>query len=251
MSSYDGPVADPTPARPAVIRVPRKAAPRSAKERLTRDRIVDVALEQMREHGYEAVSMRSIARALDTGPASLYAHFANREELDQVIVERVTCLVPLPDPDPERWDEQLADMLMALLRIYREHPGVARATMGMVPTAPDSLRVAEAMMALCRAGGIDDLSAAFAIDMFSLYVGAVAVEEDIWAERAKANDQPVTEGEIAAELREFFSALPADKYPLLRTMASVLTSGDGDERPRWAIELLVAGLKVMSDRRSR
>lgn len=216
------------------------------KPRLTRDRIVDVALDQMRERGYEAVSMRSIASALDTGPASLYAHVAHREELDQLVVERVTSMVHVPEPDPETWDRQLVTMLLDLLEIYRAHPGVARATMAMIPTAPDALRVAEAMMALFRAGGIDDQSAAWAIDMFSLYIGAVAVEEDIWAERGKAAGKEISEQEVVDELREFFGSLPVEQYPLLRSMSAVLTSGGGDDRVRWGVELLVAGLRAMS-----
>ena len=60
-------------AGPLRIRVtlPDQEAPRP-KERLTVERIVDTAMELMAEKGYDAVSMRSIAKALDTGPASLY-----------------------------------------------------------------------------------------------------------------------------------------------------------------------------------
>lgn len=220
------------------------------KERITRERIVDEALAQMREHGYEAVSMRSIARGLDTGPASLYAHVANREELDQLVVERITGLVTIPDPDPDRWDVQLRDLLLELLEIYREHPGVARATMGMIPTEPNSLRAAEAMIALCRAGDIEPQAAAWALDLFSLYIGAVAVEEDIWRERAKAaaaSGQTWTEEEIVAHVRDLFASLPADRYPHLSSMADTVTSGTGDERIRFGVEMLVAGLRSMSD----
>ncbi len=63
---------------PVTVRVPADEAA-APKERLSRDRIVDIALEQMAESGYDAVSMRSIARALGTGPASLYAHVANKD----------------------------------------------------------------------------------------------------------------------------------------------------------------------------
>ena len=40
------------------------------------------------DQGYEAVSMRKVAQALETGPASLYAHVANKKELDQLLVDR-------------------------------------------------------------------------------------------------------------------------------------------------------------------
>lgn len=236
-------------AGPIRVRVTTPAPAQPAKERLTRDRIVDVALDQMREHGYEAVSMRSIARALDTGPASLYAHVANREQLDQLLVERVTSLVPIPEPDPQRWDEQLRTMLLDILAIYRDHPGVARATMGMIPTEPSSLRAAEAMAAFCRAGGIPAQHTAWALDMFSLYIGAVAVEEDIWLERAKraaASGDTLDEEQMVAEVRDLFESLPSEEFPALNSMAAVMTSGTGDDRVRWAVELLVAGLRAVS-----
>ncbi|HWJ82818.1 MAG TPA: TetR/AcrR family transcriptional regulator [Nocardioides sp.] len=236
-------------AGPVRIRVTTAAPAKAPKERLTRDRIVDAALDQMREHGYEAVSMRSIARALDTGPASLYAHVANREQLDQLLVERVTRLVPIPEPDPERWDEQLRTMLLDLLEVYRAHPGVARATMGMIPTEPASLRAAEALATLCRVGGIDDQHTAWALDMFSLYIGAVAVEEDIWIERAKAAaaaGETLDEEQMVAEVRSLFESLPEEQFPALTSMAAVMTSGTGEDRVRFAVELLVAGLRAVS-----
>src|SRR3954463_3142656 len=103
------------------VRVRVSATGEEPKERLSRDRIVDVALAQMREKGYEAVSMRSIAKELGTGPASLYAHVANREELDQLLVDRVARGFPIPEPDPERWDEQLKQALLDMLAVYRAH----------------------------------------------------------------------------------------------------------------------------------
>ena len=55
--------------RPGDAPEPRSRRP---KERLTTERIVDTAMELMARQGYDAVSMRSLAKALDTGPASLY-----------------------------------------------------------------------------------------------------------------------------------------------------------------------------------
>ena len=43
-------------------------------------------------------------------------------------------MLQVPEPDPERWQEQLKDVLRETLQLFREHPGAARAAMGMVPT---------------------------------------------------------------------------------------------------------------------
>src|SRR4051794_26358015 len=66
----------------------QKGRPRKpdSHDRLWADGIVTVAVEQLRERGYDAVTMRSIAGELGPGPASLYAHVANRAELDQLVV---------------------------------------------------------------------------------------------------------------------------------------------------------------------
>lgn len=231
------------------VRAGGASSDRPPKERLSRERIVDAALAQMREKGYESVSMRSIAKELGTGPASLYAHVANKEELDQLVVERMAGEMPAPDADPERWDEQLKEMLRGTLEVYRAHPGVARATMGMIPTRPGALRNAEAMMRLFRAGHVPDQLAAWAIDMFSLYVAAVAVEEDIWLERGKAaasGGRAYTEDEVVVHVRDYFAGLPEDEFPLMRALAAVMTTGSAEERVEFGIDVVVEGLKAVA-----
>jgi AcrR family transcriptional regulator len=225
----------------------RQRQQKAPKERLSVDRIVDVALDQMREHGYDAVSMRSIARALDTGPASLYAHVASREQLDQYVVDRIVNTITFQEPDPERWDQQIKDLLLALLAAYRQHPGSARATMGMVPTELGALRSAEAMMAYCLAGGIKPQLAAWFCDLVALYVGAVAVEESIWQERYKTAG-PEDWETIGQELHALFKTLPSDEFPIISSMPDVMTAGDGDTRLNFALDVLLLGLKALSDR---
>jgi len=216
------------------------------RERLTTDRIVDEALEQMREVGYDGVTMRSIARALDTGPASLYAHVANREELDQLVVDRIASEVRIPEPDPDRWDEQIKEMMRAALTTYRAYPGAARATMAIIPTGYGALRNAEGLMALCRAGNVPDQAAAWFGDLISLYIGAVAVEEAIWSERAKVHADADPERVVAA-VTSYFAELPADEFPMLSSLASVMTAGVGDDRFEFGLAVLVAGLKSYSE----
>jgi len=224
----------------------RARAAERTRQGLSAERIVDVAIEQMREHGYDAVTMRSIAKALDTGPASLYAHVANRADLDQLVVGKVTELLHVPDPDPDRWDEQLLQTLRDMLEVYRSHRGVARATLGMIPVEPEVWVVSERILALLRAGGVPDQHAAWAVDVLSLLVASVAVEEDIWVQRSAAQSGGLSEEATVAEVREIFANLPREHFPLLTSMAGVLTAGSGDERFEFAITMMVEGLKAFS-----
>ncbi len=79
--------------------------------------IVETALELLRTEGYEATSMRRVAQALDTGPASLYVYVANRDELLDLMLDRAIAELPLPEPDPARWREQLKELMHALTRL--------------------------------------------------------------------------------------------------------------------------------------
>ena len=225
----------------------RSRAAAGTNDRLSAERIVAVAVEQMREHGYDAVTMRSIARELGTGPASLYAHVANRAELDQLVVAWVCGQWQIPDPDPERWDDQLRASLVDLLDLYRANPGVARCTLGMIPLQPSLLLVTERLIALLKAGGVSDQQCAWFVDVSALYVASVAVEEDIWRERQRGQGagENLTEDAVVAEVRTVFQSLPAEHFPLLSTMADTMTSGSGDDRFRFGVDLLVGGLRAL------
>jgi AcrR family transcriptional regulator len=225
----------------------KKSRARSAisGERLSKERIVAVAIEQMRGHGYDAVTMRSIARELGTGPASLYAHVANRAELDQLVTAQVCAAWEIPDPDPERWDQQLRAAMIDLLEIYRANPGVARCTLGMIPIDPGIMMVTERLLALLTSGGVSAQDAGWFIDVASLYVASVAVEEDIWRERGRHLDAAaVTEEVVVSNVRAVFERLPVEHFPLLHGMAEAMTTGSGDERFAFGVDLLVAGLKA-------
>ena len=235
-------------AGPLRIRVTHGSKPPThPKERLTVERIVDAALEIMSTEGYDAVTMRSVARLLDTGPASLYAHVANRLELDQLVVNRIAAGIAVPEPDAEHWEQQVRDLAHATVAAYRAHPGAAQATMGLVPTEQGALLQAEGLMAILLAGGIEPQLAAWFGDLIALFIGAVAIEEAIWIERASNGDGPQSEEDAIAAIQQVFEQLPQDRFPVLTSMAAVMVSGDGPRRFEFAVEVLIQGLKALND----
>ena len=221
---------------------PEKRA-RPVREPLSRERIVDAAMRILLDQGYEAVSMRKVAQALETGPASLYAHVANKKELDQLLVDRAAEGIVMPAPDPERWQEQLKDALRSTLNVMRAYPGVARAAIGQVPLGELALASTEGMLAILKAGRVPDQAAAWAVDMVSLYVTAVAFEESVQGAWEWTPDD--VEG-FVAELKTFFQALPADRYPLIVALAGPLTAGaSSDDRFEFGLQVIVGGLAAM------
>ena len=226
---------------------PPWGAPRETRERtpLSTQRIVDTALELIAKEGYEAVTMRRIARALGTGPSSLYAHVANKQQLDQMLIDRIIADVDLPEPDPERWQEQVKEASRTFRARLRAHPGVARAAIGNIPLGPNAIRASERLLGYLRAGGLPDRVVAYAADLLPLYVNAVAFEEGV--REAGMGDEPSSD-ELAAKLREYFSALPAEQFPNFVALAPVLAEGDEAERFEFGLDVLVAGLAAVAER---
>ena len=220
----------------------RSTRDRPAKAPLSEDAILDTALRLLREEGLDAVTMRRLAGELDTGPASLYVYIRNRDELLNALLDRISGMVELEEPDPARWREQVHHLVDAILKVMEEHRGIARVSIANVPTGENSLLVADNLMGLLLAGGVTPRDAAWACDILPLLTVASAVETATYQERGDE------QGEVARQLEAVFSRLSADRFPNLMRHAADLVSGDGDERFRYAIDVFLDGLVARAQR---
>jgi AcrR family transcriptional regulator len=65
------------------------SADRRARERQElHDRILDAARELFARHGYEAVTLRKIAQAIEYTPAAIYGHFQDKDDLIRTLCKR-------------------------------------------------------------------------------------------------------------------------------------------------------------------
>jgi len=214
-------------------------SPRSqpAKPPLSKDAVLQAGLRVLRKKGIDAVTMRAVAAELDTGAASLYVYVANRQALLDEMFDLVIGEIELGDePDPRRWREQLVALLTRILETMERHQGIARVPLANVPTGPHATAVADGVIALLRAGGIDDRSIAWFVDLVFLYINATAYETAIYEEEG------VAEEEIDEAIAVGFNRLDRWRYPNLFSMLDLLTSGSGEERFRFGLQLLIEGL---------
>lgn len=219
----------------------RSTRDRPAKPALSREAVVDAGLHVLRAEGIDAVTMRRVAAELDTGPASLYVYVRNRQDLLNQMMDAVAGEIDVGDaPDPARWREQLVGLLMRVREAMDRHRGIARVPLANIPSGPNSVRVAERVLALMRAGGIDDRVAAWAVDVIFLYVNAAAYEASIYVEERGAS--PEVGEEVRDTLRAQFGALREDEFPNLVSMLEPLTSGDAGERFVFGLQLMIEGL---------
>jgi AcrR family transcriptional regulator len=210
------------------------------KKPITVEAIIDTAFGIVAREGYEALTMRRVATALETGPASLYAHVVNKDDLDELLLGRLYAQIDIPEPDPGAWREQITSVYAQLRDQYSRYPGISRAALAVVPTNLETMRVNEGMFAIVLASGADPQTAAWTIDAMTLYVNAYCLEASL------KNTQVTRNGDTwlvsRDELLRRFAELP-DAFPKTKRYAAELTSGTGHDRFDFTISLMLDGLQ--------
>jgi AcrR family transcriptional regulator len=219
---------------------PRSRRERPAKPPLSREAIVAAALDIARTEGVEALSMRRVAQALDTGAASLYVYVADRNELQELVFDAAIGTMELPAIETERWREQLKELARRMVKMMSEDfPGMAVLAMSHIPSGENAMRAVEAMLSLLKAGGASDEAAAYAADLLSLYVTAIAYEESLY--RTLYRDPEHEEREVE-RLAARFAALDPERFPTMAKLGPAMTRGDGGERFELGLDVLINGL---------
>ncbi|WP_028217288.1 TetR/AcrR family transcriptional regulator [Paraburkholderia oxyphila] len=217
----------------------KRLATQRRKAPITVQRVIQAALDLVREEGFVALTMRRIAAALDTGPASLYAHVRDKAELDDLLIGELCTRVSLPAPEPAKWMAQFKDVCVQLRELYLQYPGISQATLATMPRSVDTLRINEGMLAILLAGGIPVQRAAWAVDAALLYVCAYSLETSLRQRPGpNADNLPFTR----AELIERLKMLPQSHFPNTVAHVCEVTSGEGHDRFDFTLELLLNGL---------
>ena len=214
------------------------APSRVSREPLTASRIVDAALQIVEAEGFDALTMRRVASALQASPGALYAHVRDKAELDDLMIGRLSSRVTLPVPDPAQWRVQAIEVCRQLRDRYLQYPGISRAVLATAPHSLDALRINEGMLAILLAGGVSLRSAAWATDAAFLYIAAYSIVS------LRRQPQEDADGRVfdRDEVMERFRMLPADRFPITTVHPEELTSGEGHDRFDFTLALLFGSL---------
>lgn len=207
---------------------------RPAKEPLSRDIIVKTALELLKSEGATGLSMRKVAKALDTGPSSLYVYVANLQELSAYVLDAGLDQVVVPETQEGTWKTQLFDLLNAYLTVLYESPGLAELSLTTIPIGSHSLAITEYILQRLQEGGIRSTSAAWGVDLLLFYVSSVAFEQS----------SRVQKGTKLHAIYAAYQSLDALRYPMLAGLKNEMFSGDTEarERFRWGLEVILQGI---------
>ncbi len=112
-----------------------------------RAQLLDVTTQIVADHGFQAVSIESVARKAGISRPIVYEHFGDLQGLLEAVVEREmsrafvqvseTALPDLTEGDPQ---ELMLQSLSAYLRAVRDHPATWRLVLMPAAGAPELLQ---------------------------------------------------------------------------------------------------------------
>jgi AcrR family transcriptional regulator len=217
--------------KPATVAAPR--------ERLTRERVVDAALEIMDAEGVDAITMRRVAREVGVEAMSLYNHVTDKEDLLDGICARVMADFRFPDEEGD-WVQTARHGASEWRRVLKSHPNVLAlfAERQKPMTQLDALLPMEFALRTIGRAGMDEREAVQVFNVMGGYImGFVMMESGrMFGGGTMHKDEPITD--------EVGPMLASGRLPCVAAALPHFATCDPDEQFAFGLELLLAGLQA-------
>lgn len=205
---------------------------------LTRERVLDAAIELADREGVDALSMRRLGADLGVQAMSLYNHVANKRDLLDGVAGRLLARMEIPSTDEATWEVGLRQVCRSYRRLAHDHPGLFPLVLARPLASPEVLPPLEATLTFLRKAGLD---AQGALDVFracSSFVGGFALGEINEGARRDAAGEPDEGGEWPSPA----SLDGRDRYPVTAEVLR-LAVPDRDRAFEVGLDLLIGGLQ--------
>ncbi|QGQ98927.1 TetR family transcriptional regulator [Paenibacillus psychroresistens] len=201
-------------------------------------RITHIALQLLSEIGLKELSMRKIADALGVKTASLYYHVKDKDQLLQLLADRV-CEDMLWADASLPWQEQIlywGDHFRKVLQSYRNSvelfnwnyaPGYGRLTQ------------IEKLFEVLVLAGFQDNQIPWMASMLKNFVLGFVVEE--LQHSVIPNVKEAQLDKQSGNHQEFYQHLPKERFPLMIRLGTYMTNSDLDNEFRFGLEVLMEG----------
>jgi len=205
------------------------AEPRTeAKVPLSKERVLDAAVELADEGGIETLTMRRLAEKLGVEAMSLYYHVANKEAiLDGVvdaIVEEIEAAVGgfgVPS-ELHDWKTAVKERILTARRVMLLHPWAPAVIETRTNMSMPVVRYFEGLLGLLREGGFSYDLAHHALHAFG--ARALGFSQELF----EPDDPDQDDAEAAAMFEQM-----ADQFPYLIAMLGEVAHDDPDSTLGW------------------
>ncbi|MDJ1130608.1 TetR/AcrR family transcriptional regulator [Streptomyces iconiensis] len=207
----------------------------AAPKKFSREQVAAAALRLTDTRGLEALSMRTLAAELGTGPMTLYNYVDGREGLELLVVEAVLEGADWPETGSGDWRDDVRKLAEVFWRTIRSHPHVIPLIAERRTVDEPILDFGERMLeALARSGR----SGRELLVAFRLVSGFIVGFTQGAAGRALISPGGESASAVIARAR----TLDPERFPRVVEIATASVEGDRTGEFRAGLDLLIAGL---------
>lgn len=201
-----------------------------ARARFTRDEIASAALQIVDDSGLGALSMRSLANALGTGPMTMYNYVTGKEGLEELVVAAVVGEITVPPPGRD-WRHDVHAVATEMWRGVRAHPAAIPLVLTRRMSSATGFAIVDALIvALGRVELTDrDRLAAFHA-VFALVIGSAQAE--------LAGPLTGDASEAAAKI----GAVAGSEFPHVQRLSKVAMATTVEDDFDRGLRMLLAGI---------
>jgi AcrR family transcriptional regulator len=195
----------------------RREPATKARAPLSRDLVLQTAVELAAREGIESLTMRKLADELGAGAMSLYHYVPNKEELLDGMVDIVFGEIEVPSPGGD-WKAELRRRAISTREVLNRHRWAVGLMESRATPGPASFRVHDAVLGCLREGGFSIETAIQAYSVQDAYIYGFALQEkslpfdDAEGGAAVAEEQARQFAEEAAAQQ---TAALAEEFPYL------------------------------------
>jgi AcrR family transcriptional regulator len=209
-------------------------APAPAREPMSRERVLRVAIDFADRHGIAALSMRKLARELGVEAMTLYYYVANKDDLVDGMSDLVASEIELPPADLD-WKAATRRRALSAHDVLARHPWAGALWM-RVTIGPARMRYMDAALGAYRRAGLSPASTELAFHAVENHIVGYTMQEATF---------PLEADDLATAARDFLDRLPAkDHRYLAEHVEQHLTHesiGGGDFE--FGLDLLLDGIE--------
>jgi AcrR family transcriptional regulator len=202
--------------------------------------VLHAALELADARGFEAISMRNVAKKLGVEAMSLYNHVANKEDIVDGLVDIVFGEIEVATPGTVEWRTAMRQRAISVRAALNRHRWAVGLMEGRMHPGPASLRNHDAVLGCLRESGFSFRAAVHAYSAMDAYIYGFALQE-----RGLPFDAPEETAQVMERQRRNVPNM--DDYPYLVEAAGEFAQAgyDYDTEFEFGLDVVLDGLEQL------
>jgi len=208
---------------------------------LSRERIIDAAVEMLDLKGENGLTFRALSAQLKTGPGAIYWHVANKNELLTAATEAVLARTAAADTAEDTPENAIRAVALILFDAIDKHPWIGT-QLSRNPSQQAMLQIFERLGRQVQALGVPVTAQFNAASALLNYILGVAGQN---AANARAHEPGTNRADLLATVSAAWANLDPDQYPFTRNVAGQLRDHDDRQQFLAGIDLVLAGISSL------